>query len=316
MSDPKLVPIRDGYGDGLLELGERDERVVVLCADLTESTRTQAFAERWPERFVEVGVAEQNLVTVAAGLAAAGKIPFVTSYATFSPGRNWEQIRTTICYNDVPVKLVGSHAGVSVGPDGATHQALEDIALMRSLPNMTVLVPADAPEAQRATLAAHKHPGPVYIRLAREKSRIVTAKDATFRIGEAQVLLDGTDVTLIACGPLVAEALDAARLLAKQKIKARVINSPSVKPLDEQTILAAARETGAIVTVEEHQVAGGLGGAVAELLARRLPTPQEFIGLPDHFGESGTPRELWEKYQLVASDIAAAAQRALTRKKA
>lgn len=307
MAEAGLAAIRDGYGEALVALGEKDARVVAVCADLTESTRTQAFRDRWPERFIQVGVAEQNLVTVAAGLAAAGKIPFATSYATFSPGRNWEQIRTTICYNDLPVKIIGSHAGLSVGPDGATHQALEDIALMRALPNMVVLVPADAHEARRATIAAASHPGPVYIRLAREKTSVVTLPDGPFEIGKAYQLREGHDVAILACGPLVSEALDAANILEAKGISACVMNVPTVKPLDEEAVLRVARKTGAIVTVEEHQVAGGLGGAVAELLSTRLPTRQVFVGIRDQFGESGQPRELWQKHQLVAEDIARAA---------
>lgn len=312
MSDVERA-MRDGFGDGLVRAGEADERIVVLSADLTESTRADQFAKRFPKRFIQVGVAEQNLVTVAAGLAAAGKIPFVTSYAAFSPGRNWEQIRTTICYNDLPVKIIGSHAGVSVGPDGATHQALEDLALMRVLPGMVVLAPADAEQAEQATLLAARHPGPVYIRLAREKSPSV-AQQAPISIGRAEVVRAGNDVTLIACGLMVNEAFTAATILEKRGIQARVVNAVSIKPLDERTILTAAKETGAVVTIEEHQMAGGLGGAVAELLASRLPTPQAFVGMPDCFGESGPPAKLLEKFHLTAVDIAEAAVHVIERK--
>jgi len=308
------VPIRNGYGAGLVKAGEKNRNVVALCADLTESTRTEDFAVRWPERFVEVGVAEQDLATVASGMAATGKIPFVTSYATFSPGRNWEQIRTTIAYNDVPVKVIGSHTGVSVGPDGATHQALEDIAIMRALPNMVVIAPCDYLEAERATLAALKHPGPVYIRLAREATPVVTTKATPFKLGQSQEFRSGTDLTIVACGSLVYEALMAADVLSKKHVEARVLNMATVKPLDGKALLHAARETGAIVSVEEHQITGGLGGAVAEFLAAHAPVPQEFIGVQDQFGESGAPEELLEKFHLKSQDIVTAAQRVLDRK--
>lgn len=312
--DVEQKPIRDGYGDGLLIAGELNSDVVALCADLTESTRTQKFAERWPERFIEIGVAEQNLVTVGAGLAGAGKIPFVTSYATFSPGRNWEQIRTTICYNDVPVKIIGSHAGISVGPDGATHQALEDIAIMRALPNMVVMAPCDAIEAKKATLAALNHPGPVYIRLTREKTPIITTEKTPFRLGAGQIFAEGSDVTIIATGSMVYEALIAASELKKSKIKTRVVSLTTIKPLDEKIIIESAKKTGAIVTCEEHQVHGGLGGAVSELLASKHPTPIEFIAMMDEFGESGSPEELLEKFGLKSDNIVKAVRKVLRRK--
>lgn len=316
MSSLERVPIRDGYGDGLLLAGRQNPSVVALCADLTESTRTELFAKAFPKRFVEIGVAEQNLATVASGLAAAGKIPFMTSYASFSPGRNWEQIRTTICYNNQPVKIIGSHAGISVGPDGATHQALEDIALMRVLPNMTVLVPCDHIEARKATLATLDHPGPVYLRLAREPTPVLTTESTPFKIGQAQVYKLGTDVSLVACGPLVYETLIAAEELALKKISARVINCHTIKPLDEATLLAAFQETGAVVTVEEHQMAGGLGGAIAELATQYAPVPIERVGVRDRYGESGPPEILLEHFHLKARDITAAAVRALKRKEA
>lgn len=316
LHDPSVeqVPIRNGYGDGLLACGEQNEQVVACCADLTESTRTEAFAKRFPDRFFEIGVAEQNLVTVASGLAAAGKIPFVTSYATFSPGRNWEQIRTTICYNNLPVKIVGSHAGISVGPDGATHQALEDMAIMRALPNMVVIAPCDHLEARRATLAALNHNGPVYLRLAREKTPVVTTDDTPFELGKGIVLREGSDLTLAACGPLVYQALVAAETLAQSGIQARVLNLHTIKPLDDELVVAAARETGAIVSVEEHQVTGGLGGAIAELLSRTHPVPQEYVGVQDRFGESGQPNELLEKCGLTSEAVVVAAQAVLKRK--
>jgi transketolase len=311
----KQEPIRSGFGRGLLEAGTRDKQVVALCADLTESTKMGEFAKSFPERFVEIGVAEQNLVTVAAGMALAGKIPFVSSYAAFSPGRNWEQIRTTICLNEVPVKIVGSHAGVSVGPDGATHQMLEDIALMRVLPQMTVVAPADAVEAEKATIALAKTSGPAYIRLAREKSPIVTTDKTPFSLSKAQVLRLGKHVTIVACGTMVYQALMAAEELAKHKIEAEVINAAVIKPLDFITITASARKTGAVVTAEEGQIAGGLGGAVAEALADYHPAPLRRVGMLDRFGESGEPNQLLEHFGLTAPHIAEAAREVIKRKK-
>lgn len=299
----EMVPSRNGFGEGLVIAGEEDPNIVALCADLTESTRIEAFKKKFPERFIQVGVAEQNLVTVASGLAAVGKIPFTSSYATFSPGRNWEQIRTTICYNDQPVKIVGSHAGISVGPDGATHQALEDVAIMRALPNMVVLCPADAVEARKATIAAAKNGKPTYIRLSRDKVPTVTTEETPFEIGKALVLTEGEDVTIIACGQMVFRALQGAKKLAEHKISARVINVHTIKPLDSKTILKAAEETGAIVTVEEHQITGGLGGAVSELVSQHYPIPVKIIGVEDHFGESGEPVELLEKFGLTELNI-------------
>lgn len=323
---------RDGFGEGLVEAGELNDQIVALCADLTESTRIEGFKKRFPERFVEIGVAEQNLVTVASGMAAAGKIPFVSSYATFSPGRNWEQIRTTICYNNRPVKIVGSHAGISVGPDGATHQALEDIALMRVLPNMVVVVPADAIEAKKATLAISANGKPSYIRLSRDKVPVVTTEESPFELGRAEVLRGGNpsagsasslhagsgrfaDVTIIACGQMVYHSLLVAEELSKDHISARVINCHTIKPLDQKTILAAAEETGAIVTVEEHQISGGLGGAVTELVAAHYPIPVKRVGIEDHFGESGEPQELLEKFGLDGKGIKKAVLGALRLKK-
>ena len=313
-SKVEMAATRDGYGRGLVEGGEKDDRVVVLCADLTESTRSLWFQEKFPERFIELGVAEQNMATVAAGMANYGKIPFISSYAVFSPGRNNEQIRTTICINNVPVKIGGAHAGVSVGPDGATHQALEDIALMRVLPRMTVLVPCDAIEAQKATVAAAFHPGPVYIRFGREKSSVFTTKDTPFEIGKAEIFRHGKDVSIIGCGMLLYNALIAAEELSKEGIEAAVINSHTVKPIDSETIIKAAKDTGAVVTVEEHQIAGGLGSAVAEVLAKNHPVPQEFIGVQDRFGESGEPWELVEKFGMGVKDIKEAVKKVLKRK--
>jgi transketolase len=312
--DVKQEPIRAGFGRGLVAAAHTDKHIVALCADLTASTKMDEFAKSYPERFVEVGVAEQNLVTAAAGMALAGKIPFVSSYAAFSPGRNWEQIRTTICLNDVTVKIVGSHAGVSVGPDGATHQMLEDIALMRVLPNMTVVVPADAVEADKATQALAKVKGPAYIRLAREKSPLVTTDKSPFALNKAQVLRRGTDVTIVACGTMVYQALVAAEQLSKQGIEAEVINAAVIKPLDTVTIAASARKTGAVLTAEEAQVAGGLGGAVAEALSDHHPVPMSRIGMLDRFGESGAPDELLEHFGLTAKHIAARAHELIKRK--
>ncbi len=313
-SDIEQAPSRNGYGEGLVLAGEENEQVVALCADLTESTRTQAFAEKFPQRFIQVGVAEQNLATVGAGMALAGKIPFISSYATFSPGRNWEQIRTTICYNDVPVKIIGSHAGVSVGPDGATHQALEDIALMRSLPNMIVISPADAIEAKKATLAMARMPKPCYMRLSRDKVAVVTTEQTPFEIGRAEVFYQGSDVAVIATGQMVYRALLAAKEMELHKISVRVINCHTIKPLDRQTILKAAEDCKAIVTVEEHQVTGGLGGAVAELVSQFFPVPLKIIGVLDRFGESGEPNELLEKFGLTKDKIITAITQVLKKK--
>ena len=309
-------PTRNGYGRGLVEAGEKDENVVALCADLTDSTRTAMFRDKFPKRFVEIGVAEQLLATAAAGMAAYGKIPFIASYAAFSPGRNWEQIRTTAALNDLPVKVAGCHAGISVGPDGATHQALEDIATMRSIPNMVVIYPADAIEARKATVAAAKNGKPTYLRFARENTPLVTTEDTPFKIGKADTLWEQKDpqVAIIAAGPLVYEALVAAKKLSNSKINSLVINCHTIKPMDEQAVIKAAKLTGAVVTVEEHQITGGLGGAVAEVLSRNYPVPQEYVGMPDHFGESGEPDELLKKYGMKAKDIVSAAKAVVKRK--
>jgi transketolase len=313
----KQEPSRAGFGRGLLAVGQKDVNVVALCADLTESTKMDAFAKSFPERFVEVGIAEQNLVTVAAGMALAGKVPFVSSYAAFSPGRNWEQIRTTICLNQTNVKIVGSHAGVSVGPDGATHQMLEDIALMRVLPHMTVIVPCDSVEAEKATQMLASMRGPAYIRLAREKSPVITTAKTPFALGKAQVLRAGTDLTIVACGAMVYQALIAAEELAtKHKIEAEVINAAVIKPLDSVTIVASARKTGAVLTAEEGQIAAGLGGAVAEALGEHYPVPLARIGMLDHFGESGTPSELLEHFGLTAPHFVTKALELIKRKTA
>ncbi len=311
-----LRSVRDGFGEGSVLAGEKDERVVVITADLKESTRVHLFAEKFPGRFFDVGVAEGALVTVAAGFANYGKIPFAASYAAFSPGRTWEQIRTTIAINDVPVKIVGAHGGLGAGPYGSTHQALEDIALMRSLPNMIVVVPADAEEAKKATLAIAENEKPSYIRLARQATPVFTTEKSPFEIGRAEVLWEGKDaqVAIIACGPLVYEALVAARDLEKKGIEVIVINSHTIKPLDERTIIRAAKTAGAVVTVEEHQINGGLGGAVSEVLARNFPVPVEFIGVPDVYGESGDTDELLEKFGLTSKNITQAVKDVVARK--
>jgi transketolase len=308
-------PIRSGFGRGLVEAGKRNENVVAACADLTGSTKMDGFAEAFPERYVEIGIAEQNLVTTGSGLAAAGKIPFVSSYAAFMPGRCWEQIRTTICLNNQPVKLVGSHAGISVGPDGATHQMLEDLALMRVLPNMVVLAPCDSVEAEKATLAMASDPRPNYIRLAREGTPVVTTADTPFELGKAYIFWQGSDVSIIATGTMTYQALAAAEKLAKDGISAEVVHVPTIKPLDAETILASVQKTGRVVTVEEGQVNGGLGGAVAELLAEHHPTSMKRIGMQDHFGESGQPDELLAKFGLDAAHIAESAHELLNRKR-
>lgn len=300
-------PIRKGFGRGLLEAGKEFDNVVAACADLTESTQMHLFAEAFPERFVEVGVAEQNLVTMGSGMAAMGKIPFVSSYAAFSPGRNWEQIRTTICINNQPVKIIGSHAGVSVGPDGATHQMLEDIALMRVLPNMVVIAPGDSLEAAKATLAMVADKRPNYMRVAREATPIITTDLTPFKIGDAYIYREGLDVSIIATGTMTYQALVAADILAKDNISAEVVHVPTIKPLDEATILASVKKTGHVVTAEEAQINGGLGGAIAELLAENLPTPMMRVGMKDRFGESGEPEELIKHFGLDGPRIAVAA---------
>ncbi len=341
-ADVEQVPIRKGFGDGLLKAAEMDKRVVGLCADLTESTQMLKFREKFPERFIEIGVAEQNLVTVASGMAAMGKIPFVSSYAVFSPGRNWEQIRTTVCYNNRPVKIAGSHAGVSVGPDGGSHQALEDIAITRVLPRMVVISPCDAIEAKKATMAAAKTADPTYIRLAREKTPIITTEDTPFEIGKAAIVFRTEDgarstkqgerisrperrvdaghggengsVGIIATGALLFKALKVAKKLEAEGKRVIVMNLATIKPLDEEAIIKLAQETRALVTVEEHQTKGGMGSAVAECLAAHFPVPIEFIGVKDQFGQTGTPSELLEHYGMGEDHIYAAAQRVMLRK--
>lgn len=297
-------PLRFGFGRGLLEAGRRDDAVMALCADLTDSTQMSKFAAEFPTRFVEVGIAEQNLATVAAGMALAGQIPFTSSYAAFSPGRNWEQIKTTACLNEMPVKVVGSHAGLITGQDGATHQMLEDIALMRVLPGMVVVCPGDSIEAEKATLAIASNGSPSYLRLAREATPVFTTPESPFEIGRAYVLREGTDVTLAGTGTMTYELLVAAEQLASAGISAEVVHVPTVKPLDEETLLASATKTGAVVTAEEAQVAGGFGGAVAELLSAKAPTRVLRLGVQDRYGETGLPYELLEHFGLTGAKMA------------
>ncbi len=320
--DVELASMRAGFGEGLVNAGKADKDVVALCADLTESLQMEAFKQKFPNRFIEIGVAEQNLVTVASGLAMAGKIPFIGSYAIFSPGRNWEQIRTTVCYNDVPVKIIGSHAGVTVGADGGSHQALEDIALMRVLPRMVVICPCDAIEARKATEASAKTDQPTYMRLGRDKTPIMTGEKTPFDIGKAHIVyqserLTGSscDIGIIATGPILYRALRVAKKLSEEGKAVRVMNLSTIKPLDEKAIIKLARDAGAIVTVEDHQIAGGMGSAVAECLAEHFPVPIEFVGIKDRFGQSGTPQELVKHYGIDEMHIYDAVHRAMLRKK-
>lgn len=287
---------RQGWADALIELGKADENVVVLDADLSKSTLTCQFKDAFPDRFFNVGIAEQNLVNIAGGLSLTGYIPFVSTYGVFLSGRAWEQIRTTTCVNRLNVKFGGAHGGVSVGPDGATHQALEEIAVMRCLPEMTLIVPSDYHETKKATLAAARIQGPVYIRFGREKVPVITTADTPFEIGKAIVMREGKDVTIIACGSMVAEALDAADELTAKGIDAEVINLHTIKPIDKETITNSVKKTGALVTAEEHQLMGGMGSAVLEVVAQSCPVPTRMVGIEDTFGESGTPEELQKKY--------------------
>lgn len=307
------ISARDGYGKGVVVSGEADPNVVVLTADLSESTRSHWFEQKFPDRFFEVGVAEQNMIGVAAGMGLSGKVAFAASYAAFSPGRTYDQIRVSVCYSRANVKIIGGHAGVTVGPDGATHQMLEDIAMMRALPNMIVIQPCDWIEAKKATIAAAKLKGPVYIRVGRDASPAITTEKSPFTVGEAEILKEGRDATVIASGRMVYETLCAARELQK-RIDVEVINLHTIKPIDMKTILRSVQKTGCVVTAEEHQVMGGMGSAVAEALAMHHSVPQEFIGMNDSFGESGTPKELLEKYGMTANDICRAVYKVLKRK--
>jgi len=308
------VPMRDGYGKALLELCEKDPKVIVLDADVANSTRTVWIRDKYPEQFIDMGIAEQDMVGTASGLALGGMTPFVSTYCVFLAGRAWDQIRTTVCYNNLNVKFGGAHAGISVGPDGATHQALEDVALTRGLPHMHVIVPCDAEETRKATLAAAAIDGPCFVRFGREAVPVLTDENTPFTFGRIRTIKEGTDAAIIANGSLVYHAMKAAEILQEEGINAEVIDCHTVKPLDEEGIEAAARKTGCVVTAEEHQMYGGLGGAVAECLARRYPVPMEMTAVQDTFGESGTADELMAKYGLDANAIVEKVRKAVARK--
>ncbi len=315
MSEAKMIATRDAYGKVLAEIGQENPNVVVLDADLAVSTKTADFAKAFPDRFFDMGVAEQDMIGTAAGLAASGKIAFCSTFAVFGSGRAWDQVRVSVAYTRLNVKIVVTHSGITVGEDGASHQANEDIAIMRALPNMTVVVPADAVETERVIREAVKFYGPMYIRLSRPKTRVLHSPGYEFKIGKGEVLRPGGDLTIVACGTMVGPALDAAGLLEKEGKQARVVNLATIKPLDKELIVACARETGALVTVEEHSIMGGLGGAVAEVIVENAPVPLARVGLKDVFGESGKPEELLVKYGLTAAEIAKAALSVLGRKK-
>lgn len=312
--DVEQKATRDGYGEGLILAGKENPQVVVLCADLSDSTRSAMFQKEFPERFIECGIAEQNMMGLAAGLALAGKIPFISTYAVFCPGMNWGQLRVSVLQNNANVKITGAHAGISVGPDGMSHQALEDIAITRCLPGLVVLAPCDAIETRKATLAAAHYPGAVYLRFAREKTPIITTEETPFEIGKALIFREGEDVAIIGCGPLLYKALQAAEELSREGIEAMVINNHTIKPMDEKTIIEAAKKCKAVVTVEDHQIKGGMGSAVAEILAQNYPVPIEFIGVRDRFGESGEPEELIEAFGMGKEAIKEAVKKVLSRK--
>lgn len=312
--DIEQEPTRKGYGEGLVKLGKENERVMVLTGDLAGSTQALDFGKQFPARFVEVGIAEQNMMGIAAGLALEGKIPFVSSYATFSPGRSWDQLRVSVAYSKTNVKVAGAHTGISVGPDGATHQALEDIAIVRVLPNMTVVVPCDYLETLKATIALGNMQGPAYFRFAREKTPVFTTEQTPFEIGKAYTMKEGTDVVLIGCGPVLYNGLIASLELEKEGISVMVVNNHTIKPIDVEAIVDAAKKCKAVVTLEEHQVSGGAGSAIAEVLAAHYPVPIEMVGVQDHFGESGEPNELIEKYGMGVVAIKEAIKKVLTRK--
>jgi transketolase len=315
-TEVKQLPTRNGFGEGLIEAGTRNHNVLAICADLAESTRMEGFKKAHPDQYIEIGVAEQMLVAMAGGLAAVGKTPWIASYAMFNPGRSWEQVRTIMALNETDVKIAGAHAGVSVGPDGATHQAVEDIAIMRVIPHMMVVVPCDSVQTKKATIALSETFGPTYLRFAREKSAIVTTDETPFEIGKAQIFREGKDVAIVACGILVYNALVAADELSREDgIEARVVNNHTVKPMDTDAIVDAGKSCGAVVTVEEHQKHGGMGSRVAEILAQHYPVPIEFIGVEDRFGQSGDPVELIEYYGMGTASIKEAARRAYARKK-
>ncbi|MBA4336937.1 transketolase [bacterium] len=314
MAEREMLLTRQGWADALLELGETNPNVVVLDADLAKSTLTCLFKDKFPNKFFDMGIAEQNMINTAGGLSLTGLIPFVSTYGVFVSGRAWEQIRTSICYGELNVKLGGAHGGISVGPDGATHQALEEIAIMRVLPKMTLLVPSDYYETKKAVLAAAKINGPVYIRFGREKVPVITNADTPFEVGKAITMKEGKDVTIVACGVMVAEALDAAEELAKEGINAEVINLHTIKPIDRDALINSVKKTGCLVTAEEHQLAGGMGSAVLEVIAQEYPVPTEMVGIKDTFGESGEPRQLMEKYGITSKEILEKSRQALKRK--
>ncbi len=313
--DPEKIPTRFGYGDGLVELGKINPAVVVLGADLSASLCVDRFRDAFPERFIQTGIAEQDMMALAAGLSLAGKIPFVSTYGVFCTGRAWDQLRTTVAYAKLNVKVGSGHGGVSVGADGATHQALEDISITRTIPNVTVIVPADYHETFKATVASASIPGPVVIRFGREKVPVLTSRETPFSVGKAEVFRDGDDVSIIACGHMIYESLAAAEILAGEGISARVINCHTVKPLDTETIITAARETGAIVTAEEHQVMGGFGSAIAEAVCQNCPVPMKMIGIQDSFGQSGDPEELMREYGLTSEFIVKAVREVIEKKR-
>ncbi|HAG21675.1 MAG: Transketolase central region [Synergistales bacterium 53_16] len=314
-TEVEKIPTRFGYGDGLVELGETNPNVVVLGADLTSSLRVDRFRDTFPERFIQTGIAEQDMMNLAAGLSLVGKIPFVSTYGFFCTGRAWDQLRTTVAYGGLNVKVGSGHGGISVGPDGATHQALEDIAITRTIPGMTVIVPCDYHETIKAVKAAAEIVGPVVVRFGREKVPVITTPDTPFEVGKAQVFRDGFDVTIMACGVMVYESLKAARMLEEEGVSARVLNCPTVKPMDIKAVVESALETGAVVTAEEHQVMGGFGSAVAEVLCRHAPVPVRMVGIQDVFGQSGSPEELMESYGLTAQAVAGAVRDVLEMKK-
>jgi transketolase len=314
--DIKMKATRDGFGEGVVELGQKRDDIVVLSADLTESTRAAWFKEKFPDRFFSMGVSEQDMMGTAAGLALSGKVAFACTFGAFAAGRAWDQVRISLAYMKTNVKIVGTHGGISVGEDGPTHKANEELALMRILPNMTVIIPCDALEAKKATIASASRNGPVYLRLGRSGVPLITKEEDVFEIGKAVLLKDGKDVAIIACGVEVYEALCAAETLKKDNISARVINLHTIKPIDRDMIVKAAKETGAIVTAEEHTIIGGMGSAVSEVVTQEMPVPMEFIGVRDRFGESGDPKELFKLFGLTANDIVKAAKKAIARKNA
>ena len=312
--DIEQVPTRNGYGEGVVELAKTNPNVVVLTADLAGSTKVSDFQKQFPEQFIEIGIAEQNMMGIAAGLSMEGKVPFVSSYAVFSPGRNWDQLRVSVAYSKNNVKVAGAHAGISVGPDGATHQALEDIAITRVLPNMTIVVPCDYLETKKATIALGQMDGPAYFRFAREKTPVFTAEETPFKIGKAEIFRDGKDVAIIGSGPVLYNGLLAAIELEKEGISCMVVNNHTIKPIDKDTIIKAAQTCGAVVTIEEHQIMGGCGSAVAEVLSMNYPVPIEMVGVDNHFGESGEPNELIEKYGMGKDSVKEAILKVLKRK--